>query len=112
MNSAVVYLTLGTLLAASVRRKKLKIYVICVALLLTFAVGISRVYLGVHYPTDVAAGWMAGIGWALLCWLIARFLQRRGQVESPVPSDDDDSSPGTSSDERELAPPAGSKQLS
>ncbi len=96
MNSAVVYLTLGTLVAASVQRKRLKIYVISVALFLTFAVGISRIYLGVHYPTDVAAGWMAGIGWALLCWLIARFLQRHGQVEPPGPVDDEDSSPGTS----------------
>jgi len=84
MNAAVVYLTLGTLLAASVQRTSLKIYVISLALFLTVTVGFSRVYLGVHYPTDIAAGWMAGIAWALLCWLVARFLQRRGQVESPV----------------------------
>ncbi|SFI07410.1 phosphatase PAP2 family protein [Planctomicrobium piriforme] len=89
MNAAIIYLTLGTLIATAVGRKRLKVYVIAVALFLTFAVGCSRVFLGVHYPTDVAAGWMAGLSWALLCWLAARFLQSRGQVEQPsVPPDE------------------------
>jgi len=82
MLSAVVYLTLGSLLAAVMPNVKLKIYVLGVAVLLSIFVGISRVYLGVHYPTDVLAGWLAGLVWALLCWLAARWLQRRGQVES------------------------------
>ncbi|WP_437206079.1 phosphatase PAP2 family protein [Planctomicrobium sp. SH664] len=85
MNSAIVYLTLGTIVATSVATRKLKMYVICVALVLMIAVGVSRVYLGVHYPTDVLAGWMAGTVWALLCWLVARLLQRRGQIEPPTP---------------------------
>jgi undecaprenyl-diphosphatase len=83
MLSSVVYLTLGVLLASVVSQTRLKIYVIAVALLLSVIIGISRVYLGVHYPTDVLAGWMAGIAWALLCWLLARWLQRRGTVENP-----------------------------
>jgi undecaprenyl-diphosphatase len=78
MLSASIYLTLGTLLARLVKRKRLKMYFIGVAMLLTFLVGVSRVYMGVHYPTDVLAGWMAGVGWAMLCWLLARYAVGRG----------------------------------
>ena len=81
MLSAVVYLTLGSLLTRLVPRRMVKIYLIVVALLLTFLVGVSRVYMGVHYPTDVLAGWTAGLVWALICWLAARYLQKRGKVE-------------------------------
>ncbi|MBW3539608.1 MAG: phosphatase PAP2 family protein [Planctomycetes bacterium] len=81
MMSAVVYLTLGALVAASVRRTATKLYAMGVAVLLTLLVGFSRVYLGVHWPTDVLAGWSAGLVWALGCWLVVRVLQQRGQVE-------------------------------
>jgi undecaprenyl-diphosphatase len=81
LNSAVVYLTLGAMLAGLSRELRLKLYFFSVALLLTFLVGVSRVYMGVHYPTDVAAGWCAGLAWALLCGLVARRLRRSGLVE-------------------------------
>ena len=81
--AAVVYLTLGTLLARLVSERRLKIYLIGVAVFLSVLVGITRVYLGVHYPTDVLAGWMIGLMWAAVCWLAARHLQRRGAVEKP-----------------------------
>jgi undecaprenyl-diphosphatase len=84
MLSAIIYLTLGALLARFVEHRRQKVYFLAVALLLTILVGCSRVYLGVHYPTDVLAGWSAGLGWATLCWLIARFLQRHGAVEQPA----------------------------
>lgn len=81
MMSAVVYLTLGAFLARLVGRQAFKFSLVGAALLVPFLVGLSRVYLGVHYPTDVLAGWCAGLSWAVVCWLTARFLQRRGAVE-------------------------------
>ena len=81
MMSAITYLALGALLARSQERKRLKAYFFLVAALLTFMVGVSRVYLGVHWPTDVLAGWTAGAVWALLCWLAARWLQSRRTIE-------------------------------
>lgn len=80
MLSAVVYLTLGALLARLVAARWAKAYFVAVAVGVTALVGASRVYLGVHYPSDVAAGWAAGLAWAILCWLIARRLQRRSGV--------------------------------
>ena len=81
MMSAVTYLTLGALLARSQERKRLKAYFLLVAMLLSFSIGVTRVYLGVHWPTDVLAGWTAGAVWALLCWLVARRLQRKHTLE-------------------------------
>jgi undecaprenyl-diphosphatase len=79
MLSAAIYLTLGTMLARTTPRKRLKLYYIVVALALTFLVGVSRVYMGVHYPTDVLAGWLAGLGWAMLCWLAANRIEKKLQ---------------------------------
>ena len=77
MTAAVTYLTLGILFASTLERSALKAYVIGVAIVLAVAVGISRVYLGVHWPSDVIAGWAAGTVWALLMWLIARWFTKR-----------------------------------
>jgi undecaprenyl-diphosphatase len=82
MLSALTYLTLGALLARSQPRKRLKAFFLLLAALLTLATGVSRVYLGVHWPTDVLAGWAAGASWAILCWLVARWLQRRRAIEA------------------------------
>lgn len=81
MMSAVVYLTLGVLLARVHERYVLKAYFVGLAALLTGAVGVSRVYMGVHWPTDVLAGWAAGAVWAMGCWLVALQFQRRGVMD-------------------------------
>lgn len=76
MVSAIVFLTLGTLLMQVVAGRTAKLYCLMGAMLLTFLVGISRIYLGVHYPTDVLAGWMAGLAWALGCWATFQYSRR------------------------------------
>ncbi|MEZ4615982.1 MAG: phosphatase PAP2 family protein [Caldilineaceae bacterium] len=81
MLSAATYLTLGALLARLQPNPRLKIYILTLAIFLMVVVGISRVYLGVHWPTDVLAGWTAGAVWAALCWLVARRLQQEGAIE-------------------------------
>ena len=86
MMSAVVYLTLGALLARTQPDRGVKVYIMTIAVVLPALVGISRVYLGVHWPTDVLAGWSLGGVWALLCWLVMVWLQRRGDVESETAS--------------------------
>jgi len=76
MGATFVYLTLGALLAQLVPERKLKLYVLSVAATLAGLVGLSRVYLGVHWPSDVIAGWAAGAFWAMMWWLLARLVKR------------------------------------
>ena len=77
LTSAAVYLTLGALLMRIARGRLARYYCIAMAMLVTCLVGSSRVFLGVHYPTDVLAGWLIGMSWALLCWTVERALERR-----------------------------------
>ena len=79
--SAVTYLTLGALLARVTPRGRMKAYLMSWAAATTLLIGVSRVYLGVHWPTDVLAGWALGASWALCCWLAARGLQRARKLE-------------------------------
>jgi undecaprenyl-diphosphatase len=67
--SAIIYLTLAALLSSLHSSLRMKAYFLCWALVLVILIGVSRVYLGVHYPTDVLAGWCVGAAWAGFCWL-------------------------------------------
>lgn len=76
-NSAIVYLTVACLTYPVIRETRLRAFVMTAALLLVGAIGVSRVYLGVHWPSDVLAGWLFGALWALGWWgITARWLPR------------------------------------
>ncbi|HXF64252.1 MAG TPA: phosphatase PAP2 family protein [Caldilineaceae bacterium] len=80
MLAATIYLTLGALLARLQRSRRMAAYIMAVAIIVTVLVGLSRVYLGVHWPTDVIAGWAAGAVWAVLCLVFVWWLQQRWQT--------------------------------
>jgi undecaprenyl-diphosphatase len=92
--SATVFLTLGALIAHFAERRRVRVYALATAVVLSVIVGCSRVYLGVHWPTDVLAGWCVGAGWALVWWGVAlaweRITHRRlstGRVRHIQPED-------------------------
>jgi undecaprenyl-diphosphatase len=75
MMSTVAYLTLAALVVHFFEDLRVRAYVLAAALFISVIVGISRVYLGVHWPSDVAAGWALGAAWACLAWLVLALLQ-------------------------------------
>ncbi len=95
MNSSIVYLTLAVLLARAERKREIQVYLIAIAIALALLIGFTRVYLGVHWPTDVLAGWSVGAIWAALCSLIAKQLQSTRKIEGPTgePSELDPTQP-------------------
>jgi undecaprenyl-diphosphatase len=83
MLSAITYLTLGALLARAQSRWRIKIFILFTGVLITLLIGLSRVYLGVHWPTDVLAGWTIGSIWALVFWFIAERIPMTGRLTTP-----------------------------
>ncbi|QPC95788.1 phosphatase PAP2 family protein [Mesorhizobium sp. INR15] len=81
--STITFLTLGALLTRVNTQPRIKTYFVALTVFLTVMVGLSRIYLGVHYPTDVLAGWCVGAAWAILCWVGALWLQGLGNIEQP-----------------------------
>ena len=75
MMSSLIYLTIAGMLSNLSLKRRLKTYYFAIAFILTISIGISRIYLGVHYLTDVIAGWLVGSGWALLAYFVVRYLK-------------------------------------
>ncbi len=84
MTAASIYLTLGILVARIQTQRRHAILVMATAIIVTVLVGISRVYLAVHWPSDVLAGWIVGSVWAIACYLAYWWLHcRRDTVAEP-----------------------------
>lgn len=85
MMAAVTYLTLGGMVMAVVEGRLLKMYVLGLAVALSVLIGVSRVLLGVHYPSDVLAGWTIGLAWSEACWLVHAWLTNRLRAPEKLP---------------------------
>lgn len=83
MLASIIYLTLAAMLTQTVKTVPTKMYLIGTAFALAFLVGLTRVILGVHFPSDVLVGWTAGTAWALICWMGARWLYGVAGREAP-----------------------------
>lgn len=86
MISAALYITLAVLIARTLESRRQRVTVVAIGAGLTMLIGLSRLYLGVHYPTDVLAGWTAGLLWALVCGLVVQWFGKRGAKDVPAPA--------------------------
>ncbi|MDP2117361.1 MAG: phosphatase PAP2 family protein [Brevundimonas sp.] len=86
--ATVFYLTLGVMLTRAFPRAHLKAFVLGAAMTVALLIGLTRVYLGAHWASDVFAGWCVGAAWAMALWLAAYVVQRRQAVHSDGPHDE------------------------
>jgi undecaprenyl-diphosphatase len=82
--SMLAYLTLAAIAVRFVPRHSVRVFILWAAFALAMIIGASRVYLGVHWPSDVLAGWAVGISWASLCWLVAHYWTIRGDHDGAL----------------------------
>jgi undecaprenyl-diphosphatase len=76
-NSAVVYIAIALAFATLSARESVRLTIIGIAIVMSLVVAWTRVWLGVHFPSDVTAGWLGGAGWAFLA---AALLQRPAEA--------------------------------
>ena len=81
MIAAALYLTLAVLVARAMPDRRLRRFTVAIGATIAMLVGVTRMYLGVHYPSDVLGGWTVGVTWALVCGVVARRLEKSGTVE-------------------------------
>jgi len=70
--STAIFLTVATVIASLEAKHNTKILTYTAATFVIVAIGFSRVYLGMHWPTDVLGGWVLGAAWALAAWTALR----------------------------------------
>lgn len=75
--SAATYFTLVSVIASIDPHRHAKAFLFAIAGLVVVSIGFSRVYLGVHWPTDVLAGWTLGAAWALAARLVLAWWRQR-----------------------------------
>ncbi len=83
--AAATFFTLATVVASVETKTRTKVLIFVLAILFVVSVGLSRVYLGVHWPTDVLGGWALGASWALVAWValgLTRSRARGGRTSS------------------------------
>lgn len=88
--ATVFYLTLAVMLTRASPRRRVKAYVLGVGVTLALLVGLTRIYLGAHWASDVFAGWSVGAAWAMVLWLIAHAAERYQRLHAPGPHDEAD----------------------
>lgn len=78
--ATVFYLTVGVMLTRAFALRRFKAYVLAIGVLFALLIGLTRIYLGAHWASDVFAGWSVGAAWAVLLWLIAYAAERRQRL--------------------------------
>ena len=88
LNSTVFFLTLAALVCARISSRRTRTAVLAVAVVISIGIGLSRVYLGYHWATDVVAGWTVAIVWLVIVLNAAAFIRNRldQRRDGPAPA--------------------------